>query len=350
MALDTAKLLEPLPGENPCGSDVDAEGKLAALELTAAGKPETQWSPAVPPDWNQVRRECEEVFRTGKHLRVAVVSAAALLQTEGFPGFVRGLELVDGLLSRYWTTLYPVLDASDRNNPIDRTLTIGGLTAPVGTLGDTLQVLLSLRRTTLLDVPRVGKVNAAMLLAARGQAPALPDQPAMDGAMADAALRGATAEKVSGVLQALEKASNLVASIGQTFSTQAPDFIGPDFSALERELQNYRDLLAPFGGGEGASVAAAKSDGSPVALAAGTVAPAAGQGIGAINTPDQVIRALDEICRYYEVHQPASPLPLLIQRVRRLAKADFLTIVEDLAPDAVSQFKTATGFKEQPPA
>lgn len=348
MALDTAKLLEPLPGDNPCGSDVDAEGKLAALEIAAAGKPETQWSPAVPPDWNQVRRECEEVFRTGKHLRVAVISTAALLHTEGLGGFVRGLELVDGLLSRYWSTLFPVLDASDRNNPIDRTLTIGGLTAPVGTLGDTLQILLNLRRAALLDVPRVGKVNAAMLLAARGQAPALPDVPAMDGAMADAALRGATTEKVAGVLQVLEKASNLVASISRTFSEQAPDFLGPDFSALERELQSYRDLLAPFGGGSAAASGAASADHS---AAASSAAPAAagGQGIGAINTPDQVIRALDEICRYYEVHQPASPLPLLIQRVRRLAKADFLTIVEDLAPDAVSQFKTATGFKEQPP-
>lgn len=349
MSLETAKLLEPLPGENPCGGDVDAEGKLAALELTAAGKPETQWSAAVPPDWNQVRRDCEDAFRTGKHLRVAVISTAALLQTEGLAGFVRGLELIDGLLSRYWTTLYPVLDASDRNNPIDRTLTIGGLTAPVGTMGDTLQVLLSLRRTPLLDVPRVGKVNAAMLLAARGQAPALPDQPAMDGAMADAALRGATVEKVAGVMQVLEKAGDLVASISRTFSEQAPDFLGPDFSALERELRGYRDLLAPFGGGVALEPASRGAEASAAAGAPVSIA-ASGQGIGTINTPDQVIRALDEICRYYEVHQPASPLPLLIQRVRRLAKADFLTIVEDLAPDAVSQFKTATGFKEPPPA
>lgn len=347
MPLDINKLLEPLPGENPCGLDLDAEGKLAALELIAAGKPETQWSAAVPPEWNTVRRECEEVFRTGKHVRAAVITTASLLQTEGLGGFVRGLELLHGLLSRYWESLYPVLDASDNNNPIDRSLTIGALSAPVGTLGDTLQIVLSLRRTVLFNVPQVGPVNAAMLLAARGQAPALPDQPAMDAAMADAALRGATTEKVAAAIGQIERATLLVQAIAQTFAEKAPNFLGPDFGGLERELESYRALLLPF---SGSSATAAPA--SEVAASAASAAPASGAGgqaLGAINTPDQVIRALDEICRYYEVHQPASPLPLLIQRVRRLAKADFLTIVEDLAPDSVSQFKTATGFKEATP-
>ena len=40
------------------------------------------------------------------------------------------------------------------------------------------------------------------------------------------------------------------------------------------------------------------------------------------------------------------PLPLLLQRCRRLVASSFLEIVRELAPDALSQIRVLTGNKE----
>ena len=40
---------------------------------------------------------------------------------------------------------------------------------------------------------------------------------------------------------------------------------------------------------------------------------------GEVETREDVIRAIDKICDYYDRHEPSSPLPLLLRRAQRLA-------------------------------
>jgi type VI secretion system protein ImpA len=47
---------------------------------------------------------------------------------------------------------------------------------------------------------------------------------------------------------------------------------------------------------------------------------------------------------YYERREPASPIPLLLKRVKRLVPMDFLDLMEDLAPGAVKQLKEIGGI------
>lgn len=74
-------------------------------------------------------------------------------------------------------------------------------------------------------------------------------------------------------------------------------------------------------------------------------APAAGgTGVpGALNSREDVVRALDAICDYYRRHEPSSPIPLLMQRAKRLATMDFMAIIRDLAPGAVQQVEEIRG-------
>ena len=57
-ALDLESLLAPLPGDAPCGANLEYDPAFQALEEAAAGKPERQYDriyPAEPPDWPAVR-------------------------------------------------------------------------------------------------------------------------------------------------------------------------------------------------------------------------------------------------------------------------------------------------------
>jgi type VI secretion system protein ImpA len=59
------------------------------------------------------------------------------------------------------------------------------------------------------------------------------------------------------------------------------------------------------------------------------------------------MRLLDIVCRYYEQHEPSSPLPMMIARARRLADKGFLEILQDLAPDGLHQAASIVQPRDQ---
>ena len=62
-----------------------------------------------------------------------------------------------------------------------------------------------------------------------------------------------------------------------------------------------------------------------------------------INSRQDVIRLLDLICGFYAQNEPSSPVPLLLQRARKLVEKDFYAIMEDLAPKAATELKNLIG-------
>ena len=68
---------------------------------------------------------------------------------------------------------------------------------------------------------------------------------------------------------------------------------------------------------------------------------------GEIRSREDVVRALDRILAYYAKHEPSSPIPLLVERCKRLVTMGFLDIIRDLAPDGVRQIETLSGQKQE---
>ena len=58
---------------------------------------------------------------------------------------------------------------------------------------------------------------------------------------------------------------------------------------------------------------------------------------------EDVVRMLDRICDYYARNEPSSPVPLLLQRARRLVTKDFVGMVQDLVPDCLAQIEAIRG-------
>jgi type VI secretion system protein ImpA len=75
---------------------------------------------------------------------------------------------------------------------------------------------------------------------------------------------------------------------------------------------------------------------------------AAGQPLaGEITSREEVIRLLDIACEYFHRYEPSSPVPLLLERAKRLISKDFIEILRDLVPDAIAQFEVVSGINRQ---
>jgi type VI secretion system protein ImpA len=80
--------------------------------------------------------------------------------------------------------------------------------------------------------------------------------------------------------------------------------------------------------------------GSPSGAGAGGQKP---MRIGEISSRNEVIRALDAVCGYYERYEPSSPVPILLRRAQRLVPMNFVDIMRNLAPSAMSDIEKITG-------
>src|SRR5690348_894093 len=89
--------------------------------------------------------------------------------------------------------------------------------------------------------------------------------------------------------------------------------------------------------------------------AAGAAAGAGAEGaavgaafaVGGIASRQDAIRALDAVAEYFRRNEPSSPIPLFVDRAKRLVAKDFLEVLADIAPDALSVARSAGGLKDQ---
>ena len=66
-------------------------------------------------------------------------------------------------------------------------------------------------------------------------------------------------------------------------------------------------------------------------------------GHGPIRNREDCVKALDLVADYFRKQERSSPVPLLLDRTKRLMTKDFLEIMQDLAPDGVSQASKVFG-------
>src|SRR6266568_2808549 len=110
--LDIDALQTPLPGDDPCGPNLEYDPAFQALQDAAAGKPERQYGstiiPAEPPDWAAVHQQALALAMRTRDLRVVAWLTRSAARVEGFCAAVRGLQLMRALLDRYWAQVHPV--------------------------------------------------------------------------------------------------------------------------------------------------------------------------------------------------------------------------------------------------
>jgi type VI secretion system protein ImpA len=339
--IDVDSLLQEVSGDLPCGENLEYDADFGEMERAARGKPEQTIGdttvPAEDPDWAEVQSRAIQLLSRTKDLRVVLYLLRAQLKTEGLIGLNDGLNLLRAVLERYWDTVHPQLDPDDDNDP---TLRVNTLL----TLSDADTILRNLREAPLATSRTFGSICYRDIAMVNGEiAPsgdgetAAPDASAIHGAFMDCDL-----EQLQATAEAAREAIDRTAAIEQDVTNQVGAAAAPSLSGLGGSLKSIERALTEKLAGRGVGDPAAMENGEAAAEGQGsaTGAPAAS---GQINSREDVQRALDRICEYYDRHEPSSPVPLLLRRAKRLVAKSFMEILRDMVPDGVSEAERIGG-------
>jgi len=357
---DVEALLAPVSAEAPCGENLEYDADYVAMEMAAVGKPEQQFGstviPAEEPDWREVRGKAEELLARSKDVRIAVYLTRSAARTDGLVGLADGLQVLAGLIEKYWDGVYPLLDPDDNNDPTSRV-------KPVEDLSDSQATLKGVREATLVRSKALGKFAYRDVQVASGELPppagtAKIEQTSIDGAFADCD-PGELRETGLTLRRALAQAKAVESGFTDKVDTGSGPQLEPlielltTISKLVKQKMAARGLTLdePSAAAEEEQPAADDGHAAPAEAAAsagsnGRRAAAPAALTGDISSREDVIRALDKICDYYKRYEPSSPVPLFLIRAKRLASKSFLEILRDLTPDAVNQALAIGGIGE----
>jgi type VI secretion system protein ImpA len=307
-AFELEPLLAPLTEAAPCGPDLEYDPAFLAMQATGEGKPERQYGDtliaAEAPDWPQLHEQAAQVALRTRDLRVAVWLARSGARVAGLGAAVQGLQLVQGLLERYWDSVHPLLDAGDNNDPTARLSAVATLTHLDGGLADLRSAGLSAARGSLT-------VRAIELAIGRAEPLTGESVPSEDGVL-------------EGVRAALAQQPALAEVLGQG-------------------EQAVRAIAVVLDGHLGAGAEVAVEHEAAGSSASAEPAPRRSGAPGTIASREDAISALERVCDWIERNEPSNPAPLLIRRAQRLMSKNFLDIIRDLMPEGLDSVEKLAG-------
>lgn len=278
-------------------------------------------------DWARVEKVCRGLYENTLDLRVVVILTRSLLERYGFSGFLAGLRLITLMVRNRWEDVHPQLVPEDQFDPLIRINSLAELAVPS-------TIMVALKRQVLA-------------VTEEGQVLCLADLDIIYTA------KGAAQDERSKLLSRLISPNcsvELVRSLGQinaicrelseiTLCLEAKtgmSGISP-LQVMNRSLVNWAGVVEEYfrivtnqfpvnKPQEWSAAAHSKSCGSE-------------RSVNNCESREDVLRALDAVCAYYQQQEPSSPVPFLLARVRRLASMSFINIIAELAPDALSDLR-----------
>ncbi|MFY8018673.1 MAG: ImpA family type VI secretion system protein [Inhella sp.] len=340
-----APWLTELGSDAPCGSNLEYENTFLALTQAAAGKPETQFSAAEPPDWPQVQQLAEELNGNSHDLRIAMLWLRARLRREGLVVLAPTLQLMRVWLSRWWEHLHPELDDGDA---YARMNVLGELSSLNATLGD-------VRMAWVLNDRSIGAISVRDIEIALGQLLPRDDESPMSRSQIEAMLSDGAAKnpaigsQAKDALAALESLSECLSAERDAGGAGVSYGDLPDFSNLRQTLEAVAQVLpsADASAGDLDALLGSLQDDSGAASASVAVGGGRGRGgssgTGAIESRQDAVQAIERVCAYLERNEPTNPACQLLRRAQRLIDSNFLQLVREFAPEAVGEVARMLG-------
>ena len=336
--LDFTALALPLLLEggdaDACGQNFEYDPQFLELEEEALGKPEVQYgdtiTQAIEPSWKRVMVLALPLMERSRDLRLAIWLTRAQLNLNGIAGLAAGLQLVQALLENCWDGLHPQLDPDDDNDPLLRINILAFLCEPTGLLRDLLDA-------PLVSARSVGAVSLRQVESASGEP---SDGENLNLAIIDGAFAEADPQDLNATEAALAQALKHSVQIEQLLTEKVGVGRAIDLSGLASLLRRAGEVIRRRLPG------AAPTEAAPVAVATAPIAVAAPQAVrGEINSREDARQTIDRLCTYFQTHEPASPVPFLLQRAKKLIDKNFMELLQDLAPDGLAQLALVSGIR-----
>ncbi|WP_069268861.1 type VI secretion system protein TssA [Paraburkholderia nodosa] len=329
---DWTEWLEPLTQAQPCGPDLEYDAQFRELEEAVSGRPEAEYGDtlvaAVAPDWEAADALGTALMARTRDLRVVMHLARARWVREGITGLADGLVLTAALLERHWEHVHPQLDASDGDDATARINALAAWTAAGGVLAG------------LMDSPLLQGRSPVTLREwsyANGEAVA-PEGHTMISLTAIEASIAVSPDAARSAKRAFDAAYASVRAIEATLAERVGATQSLDFASLKALLERASSLLAT--GVHPGEAQMHQADEPGVASPAAAIGNASSSTIG---SRADVAATLQRICAWYAQHEPASPVPLLLERARGLVEKSFVDLLKDLAPEGLAQLTQVVG-------
>lgn len=340
---DLEQLLQKVSDEAPCGEDLEADAEFGALERAATAVPERVAGevtiPAQEPDWADVAARALRLFQRTKDLRVVLTLAHSLLKTQGLPGYRNGLMLVERLVGGFWDQVHPQLDPDDA---LDPTMRLNILAA----ICDGESLLKEVRAAPLAVSRGFGVVSYRDVLIANKELKPVAEEAPREMRTLRAAFMDCDASLLQANTSAAKDLLVAVRSIDGDLREKVGEERAPDFTPAIKLLTALSAFLEERCNERGLTDVPATATREPTAtfpdVPVVSVRPAV-LAVGEIDGRDDVVRLLERICAWYRAHEPSSPVPILLERAKRLVPMDFFGVLKDIAPDAVAQAETLRG-------
>jgi type VI secretion system protein ImpA len=330
MALDVASLLAPVAGDATCGPDLSYDPARLEIEkafdqpfsIDTAGGP----AQSAETDWDALIERIGEQFARTKDIWLAVYLCRAGARARRLEIVEIGAEALSGLLSQYWDGVHPQIE-QDADLEMRKT--------PCDSLGSPATLILPLGRIPIVSHARLGKFSVADLERLRRGGVKEADYAALLATLAELgedALVEADARfgRIATAFRSIEAA--FLAKSGGKIAPR----LGPAYEFLADASKTIRSFVKKPAGEPEKESGAAEGAASPAALIAGEP-----------RTREDVIRALEAICEYYRKNEPASPVPLLMQRAKAWVPLAFLEVLSDIAPEGMAEARRILALREK---
>lgn len=366
---DLERLLAPIGGDNPAGTDPRAdysatspynrlrdarsEARAAERAMDSAAEEAT-----VPPQWRTIRELADTVLaEQAKDLEVAAWYTEALLRSHGFAGFAAGIRLMHGLVEGFWDGLYPT---PDEDGIATRVAPVTGLNGEGGDGALTQPIrktmLFRAQDGTPLALWQIEQADALEAMEeTRKEARIAAGALTLEAVTKAAALVPATHWRAlaSDLREAISAWGDLAAALDARAGADAPP------TSAVRELLDaaLRTVTRLAGDKLGTAEAAEDGEGADAAStdAAGETAPSV-QGRrarpGEIASREDALRMLEEVARWFRRVEPHSPLSYTLEEAVRRGRMTLPELLAELMPDesARSALLSSLGIRPEPPA
>lgn len=298
-------------------------------------------------DFRQLEKNCLELWNKTRDLRVVAYLCIAETELNGFDGLSEGLDVIRWLISDMWETFYPRLDPDDDNDPLERLNIMAMLSPQPGAFNDPIMFLSKLRTIRLMsELP----YTMRDVMISNGE---LESETPVDAKLIAAEMMSLPVEKIQARAALLDKIQENVEGICSAMNEKMEGGYSLNMSALQKELKRFQTFYAKFTDSftEQASAEVpenAEQENVPVAAAARPVARNNFSDLSSIraSTRAEALLFLKKGAEYFRSEEPTSPVPYLIERALRLSEMNFMDLLADIAPDALSRGRDILGVRQ----
>jgi type VI secretion system protein ImpA len=348
--LDFAKLLAPIPGDKPAGTDLrgnagptspyyqvkDGRNTARAAERRMEGGLED----STPADWKVVVTSATKALgESAKDLELAAYLIEGLCRTNGFAGLRDGFKLTRGLVEQFWDGIYPT---PDEEGVPTRVAALSGLN------GDDAEgtLIAPINRIPITDSASHGKLTYANYVQATATAkildPKARDKKIAEGAMHMDLIQRAVDETPAPYYRALHDdltaALAEFAELGKALDAKAGP-AAPPTSAIRTAMEN---VLAAINDVAKAKLAVtmtkpaepkAEGDGKGEPGANGKPGDDEGEKLPVIHNRDDALNAILQLGDYFRRIEPHSPVPFALEQAVRWARMSLPDLMLELIPE-----------------